>query len=258
MTTETIASTQEARSSASAGCPNFELEPRVNSRESSGLVGVGGVPSSRIIVVCGFPRSGTSLTMQMLCAAGVRCAGEWPAFEHDACGVQNGKVPRELMEKMRGGAVKVLDPQHIALPRGFIYDFIWMRRNRNEQAVSFFKFLRAVGMPVQDTKWNRAKIADSMKDDEPRAQRILRAHEGHRWYPLRFEDLVDRPDLTVELLAKFLGLPPQPMRACIVRRGSACLRGMLEVAQLDSERAAGVRSGDENASEQSGANSDNE
>ena len=54
MTTDTVNSTQEARSTASAGCPNFGLEPSVNSRERSGLVGAGGVP--RVVCLCGSTR----------------------------------------------------------------------------------------------------------------------------------------------------------------------------------------------------------
>lgn len=193
---------------------------------------------NRNIVVCGFPRSGTSLTMQMLHAAGVRCVGEWPAFEHDDCNVRNKEVLRELMEEMRGGAIKILDPQIIALPTGFLYDFIWMRRNRNEQAASFFKFLKSVGMPVKDSKYNRGKLANSMEKDEPRAVRILRRHEGHRWYPLRFEDLINMRDMTCELLGKHLGISADRMMSCIAEREASCLHGMMELRQLN--RIAGL------------------
>ena len=46
MATEPIASTQEARSTASAGCPNFELEPRVNA-DGAGSGGAGGVITAK-------------------------------------------------------------------------------------------------------------------------------------------------------------------------------------------------------------------
>lgn len=187
-----------------------------------------------VIVVCGFPRSGTSLTMQMLHAAGVRCSGEWPAFESDECNVSHKMVPRDFVLSMDGGAIKVLDPQHIALPAGIRYTFIFMRRNRDQQAVSFIKFLKSAGWPVRDSKCDRAKLAESIAEDEKKAERILRSHEGHDWFTLRFEDLIDRTEETLGNLAAKLRLDPLAMRGCVVPRGSKCLPQMLEIAQLET------------------------
>lgn len=185
-----------------------------------------------VIVVCGLPRSGTSLTMQMLHAAGVRCSGEWPAFESDECHVSHKMVPRDFVVSMDGGAIKVLDPQHIALPAGIRYTFIFMRRDRDQQTVSFIKFLKSVGMPVRDSECNRKNLAESITEDEKKAERILRSHEWHDWFTLRFEDLIDRTEETVGNLAVKLRLNPDPMRRCVMSRGSKCLPQMLEIAQL--------------------------
>ena len=65
-----------------------------------------------IVLVCGLARCGTSLTMQMLQAGGMRCAGRAPAFEDFRAFA--GGYSDSWMREQAGGAVKVLDPQLIS------------------------------------------------------------------------------------------------------------------------------------------------
>lgn len=193
--------------------------------------------SDRITIVSGFPRTGSSLVMQMLSSAGIQCTGEWPAFEDDRFSVDVGDISQRLMETVQGGAVKILDPQLVRLPGGFGYDFIWLRRNRYQQARSMVKFLSAIGLPVDESKKTLKSLRVGFDRDEPAAIKSLRSHAGHRWIEVRFEDLIEQSDATVKTLAEFLSLNPEPMRRCIVPRQSSCLRTMIEVTQLDSLNA---------------------
>lgn len=196
--------------------------------------------TGRVIVVCGFGRSGTSLMMQMLSAAGVRCCGEWPAFEPIELNPTIAEIPFEFVEGMKGGALKLLDPHRVALPAGFAYDFIWMRRDYAQQARSFFKMLGVMfpGMG-KDTLSNRQRMARGLAQDEPRAKRILQAHAGHRFHEVKFEDLLERSEMTVAAVAQMLGLAFEPMYGCIIPRSSECYDGLLELELLNREREAG-------------------
>ncbi|MHB8286386.1 MAG: hypothetical protein ACYDD1_17175 [Caulobacteraceae bacterium] len=68
------------------------------------------------IIVSGLGRCGSSLTMQMLNAAGVHCVGSFPSFEGPECeAFQEGFITAERWAAVAGRAVKLLDPHRRAI-----------------------------------------------------------------------------------------------------------------------------------------------
>lgn len=188
----------------------------------------------RVTVVCGFPRSGTSLTMQILEKACMRCAGEFPAFEPEEC----LDPTSEFVASMKGGALKILDPFFLSLPRDLDYNFIFMKRNKSEQTQSNFKFMIAVGMPVGATPANMAKFKKSLERDEPKALRALsKNHPGSDILEMDFEKLIDEPLSAVSQIAAFLGIDSliyvDALARCVQKRNSSCLSYMLELSQIN-------------------------
>lgn len=141
--------------------------------------------STASIAVAGLARCGTSLTMQMLAAAGIRTVGEWPAFEAD--GHHAGA----------GVAVKWLDPHRTPQPfrRGVV---IWLDRDPIQQAKSQAKLLRELmGM---DADWR--PFVRSLGRERILARRAI---EPFRKLDLTFERLVLEPHYSAFKIATFLG-----------------------------------------------------
>ena len=91
------------------------------------------------IVVTGLPRSGLTLTMQMLHAGGYPCVGVPPAFEE----YRMGEVD---WDKCDGKAVKLIYEGQ--LPPPGTCDVIRLRRDPTEQAKSWNKFLKEMEIPA--------------------------------------------------------------------------------------------------------------
>lgn len=103
-----------------------------------------------ILVVSGIPRSGTSLMMKMLEAAGVpiQSDGERQADLDNPKGYyefervkQLDKGDTEWLEEARGKAVKIISPLLKYLPDTYYYDVIFMRRELSEVLASQRKML---------------------------------------------------------------------------------------------------------------------
>ncbi len=115
-----------------------------------------------ILVVSGLPRSGTSLMMRMLAAAGLdllvdglRQADE--ANPHGYYEFEPAKSLREgnteWLQNARGRVVKIVSPLLPYLPASFTYRIIFMHRNLNEVMASQAKMLNGNQIPtnlVQD------------------------------------------------------------------------------------------------------------
>lgn len=178
----------------------------------------------KTVIVSGFPRTGSSLMMQMLNAAGVRCYGEHPSYEDHRANI--GGDIASLISDFRGGAIKILDPTYHKWPSDPECVFIWMRRNRFEQAKSNVKFMKAMGIHMP--KGAIAQLQKSFVNDEPRALKLIRATGGEIVF-CTFEQAI-RGEITA--VSDALGINPDKMRSVIVPRGPECLRGLLELRQI--------------------------
>ena len=187
-----------------------------------------------ITVVCGFPRSGSSLMMRILYDSGMEVyAKSLASFEHsDVLSLPSCST---WMSKCEGKAVKILDPHRHVPPRGYEYRFLWMERNHVEQAKSQIKFLKATGMNVPRTAVGA--IARSMEQDEPIAAKVLAGFKDSRIMRVRFGRLISKDESLARRIAEFVGLPAIDYRS-VVHRSPLCLPGMgMEAGAMDWEDA---------------------
>lgn len=201
------------------------------------------------IIVCGLPRCGSSLTMQMLSTAGIRCIGTYPAYEvtdeiqhelqpygQDISLEAAETFTPEFMANNTDAAIKLLDPHRISLPTGFKYRFIFLTRSRRQQCYSQLKMLRLLGElkgGVSDTQIESMK--SSLAKDEKAAFQEISKHEGST-IKVRFEDIISHPDATADRIKWFLDLPSESvaLMARVVRpRSVRVYNGMLELDLMD-------------------------
>lgn len=183
-------------------------------------------PSVTTVIVAGPPRTGTTLLMQMLYAGGLSCAGSWPSFEDlhqpiDWVGVQ-------------GLAVKGID-LHRDLPRvkGLKYRVILTRRDRHQHARSVIRFSAKAGIPIDDTRTSRDKLALMYS-------RTCAAIDdwAQNWptLPVLFERSIQHPQETASMVANFAGIVDPDaivrMAAVVAQRSSRCLAEPLEPDML--------------------------
>ena len=167
--------------------------------------------------VSGFGRCGSSLVMQMLNVAGLRCPGRYPAFEVDdtPAAARSGEFD----------AVKWLDPEPVdgRAPAGC--RFIWIDRNPDAQGESMSKFMTAAG--ERRRAMTPAEYAAVMRRYRDESVAFL-ASMGAVCV-LRFEDLLVNPVEAARTLASLVGQgDPEKMAAVVFARGPECLPGLLE------------------------------
>jgi predicted AlkP superfamily phosphohydrolase/phosphomutase/tetratricopeptide (TPR) repeat protein len=174
-------------------------------------------PVLDLIIVSGLPRSGTSLMMQMLAAAGMEplTDGERIADESNPEGYlewepikQLPRTPR-ILEKAAGKVVKIVSPLLGYLPPKHRYKIIFMRRPVAEVVRSQQRMLERTGKPVQATQ------ADLQRAQSGHLQRILSALRLAKQVELLevdFPSLVADPVSGAREVVAFLGasLPSSP------------------------------------------------
>lgn len=152
------------------------------------------------IVVCGHGRCGTSLMMQMLAAAGVHIAGEYPSYE-----AENFATP-EWIAKNKGGAIKLLDPMRLEHTFGTEkIKFIWLSRNVFEQAKSTSKFANMLGGVKPLNEQAIYVMAQSLGRDTATSIKRIRNYGGV--LTMTFEQLIEKPEEAAQRLADYCLLP---------------------------------------------------
>lgn len=159
--------------------------------------------------------------MQLLDAAGVPCEGCYPAYEVYPV----GGIP---WESIRGRAVKVVDMDKQLPPDGYLADYVYLHRDRVQQAYSLLKFLRYFGtdamVPVFD-------LCQNFDESYSIIDKWLAKRRGGRLVHLNFEDLIDTPLEACKRLLSELGLPDEKLDALprmILPRKSSCHPEVLE------------------------------
>lgn len=176
------------------------------------------------VVVTGFGRCGTSMTMKMLAAGGLpMAAGADPGSgEHQS--------PAQALAAVRPGtAIKLLDPttQPSFTVPSIPTRYVWLDRNLTEQARSLAKFTRAV-LGHQYSALDRLHLVKSWAADRPEALRMLTGPTHTAEYEAALAD----PQMFAVRLAAFLGdldLDVDAMAAVVHDRSPKCAPG------LDSE-----------------------
>jgi hypothetical protein len=161
----------------------------------------------KIIVVCGLGRCGSSLTMQMLNAGGIKCNGEYPTFEHDK-GSLGGNDPYWLLTQ-NGKATKILLP-HLYEFKAGDYQFIWVDRDPFEQAKSTFKFMHLINnrigklnVPLEKDGKQIVGMANNYEHDKKRGIDHLEKYGDV--FTIDFENIIMFPQSISTILEAILG-----------------------------------------------------
>jgi len=224
----------EVRPTVAASVHSTEARPMPELKQHPETLA--GVPAEEIVtVVSGLPRSGTSLMMQILEAAGVLPftdnkrqpdeSNRKGYYEHDKVASLLSNPDRSWLKEARGTAIKVVVPLLAALPlrlkkpgsepESLHYRILFMERDMEEVLQSQNTMLQRLGKsPSANEK--AADISKVYRQQERHAKNWCASVRIHAM-SVSFQTLVHRPDETLLQLARFLGttykLPA--MRACI-------------------------------------------
>lgn len=202
-----------ARAAARAALPpaNREDSPTGDTSNASSMEPLPPITPGYFILVSGLPRSGTSLMMQLLHAAGVplQCDGVRAAdvdntegyFEWEAIKTLP-KNPR-VLDEARGRAIKVISLLLPALPRQHHYKIIFMQRPVEEVAASQLKMLQR-RFPGK-THTSTAKMTETLRSHRDETLGMLRRIQGIELLEVSYPDLVREPAAWLPRLAAFLG-----------------------------------------------------
>jgi hypothetical protein len=169
-------------------------------------------PANRIVVVSGLPRSGTSLMMMMLDAAGIH-----PMQDHIRTADDDnpkGYYEYERVKKMsdgdtawlkdaRGKSVKIITALLKHLPKKFHYDVVIMRREISEILASQKKMLERRG--EDPNKVSDQEMADLFAKHFKQVMDWIRQQKNFRYVEISYNDLLTIPEDEIEKVNQFLG-----------------------------------------------------
>lgn len=166
-----------------------------------------------VIVVSGLPRSGTSMAMQMLAAAGVDIVtdGVRQAGEDNPKGYFEDERVKDLhddghdrgwLTQSRGKAVKIVSFFLKDLPKDNNYKILFMRRELPEVLRSQEKMLERRGEP-SDT--SDEKMLEIWKDHLWRVNYLLKHSDHLEALELVYHDVVNEPLAQARRIGAFLG-----------------------------------------------------
>lgn len=176
-----------------------------------------------ILVVSGLPRSGTSLMMQMLKAAGIEpmADGKRTADDDNPEGYWEWEEIRQLpknpriIEQARGKAVKVISALLPSLPAPHRYRIIYMVRPAEQVVDSQMVMLNRQGQKARSEKQHLIEVQEA---HSRQIRRVLSQSERVDLLEVSYPELVLDPQPIIEQLEKFLGsrfLVSPAVAACV-------------------------------------------
>jgi len=167
-----------------------------------------------IIIVSGLPRSGTSMMMKMLDAAGyemvvdgIRTADiDNPKGYYELERVKNlaQETDKSWLEDARGKVVKIVSQLLKELPADNNYKVIFMRRSLTEVLASQAKMLTNRD-EVNESE--DEKIAEMFTDHLWRADYLIKHAPHIQSLDIRYKEALENPLQAAESVAQFLGSP---------------------------------------------------
>jgi hypothetical protein len=161
-----------------------------------------------IVVVSGLPRSGTSLAMQMIAAAGVAplTDGERVAdidnprgyYELDA--VKRLKQDTSCVQEASGKVVKVISHLLGDLPTGETYRIVFVERDLDEILASQAKMIARLGKPAPPQDIVRRAFTTHLHTFE----RLAASRRDFAVLRVAYADMVADPAAAAERIAGFL------------------------------------------------------
>jgi predicted AlkP superfamily phosphohydrolase/phosphomutase/tetratricopeptide (TPR) repeat protein len=166
------------------------------------------------IVVSGLPRSGTSLMMQMLDAAGlpVMSDNKRRADENNVLGYfeweEIKQLPRNpfIIEKAHGHAVKIISMLLPSLPRKHRFRIIFMQRAIAEVAASQQKLRRRLS---GTSSTDPARMTEWLREHRDRIVGLLREAPNVDLLEIDYSHLLENPREESERIAEFAKIDPE-------------------------------------------------
>ncbi len=167
--------------------------------------------NNRIIVVSGLPRSGTSLMMQILQAAGIPLLtdNERPADSNNPKGYfefeRVKSLPNDIawLPDARGKAVKIISHLLYHLPDTYSYAVIFMNRDLDEIIQSQNKMLQKMNQPLGQL--SRIRLKERFALHLQKIHWWLSARPNFVFQDVRFSDLIFSPHSELRKVWQFLG-----------------------------------------------------
>jgi tetratricopeptide (TPR) repeat protein len=167
----------------------------------------------KVVIVCGLPRSGTSMLMQLLVAGGVEplTDGLREADEDNPRGYYEYERATHLHEdrawlpEARGKVVKLVLPLVPFLPRTETYRLILIQRDLTVVVASQEKMLSRLGRAEQAANLSAEALMREYCAQEHRVLNWLEARPGIAILPLNYDAILRDPTAAAEAVAAFLG-----------------------------------------------------
>lgn len=186
-------------------------EERMSPGEREALKGTSG---RTFTIVSGMPRSGTSLMMQMLDAAGMppQTDGIREADEDNPRGywewesLKKSEDLRDLFTETEGlesKAIKVVSALIAKLPIAHSYKMIFMLRPLEEVARSQAKMIARLG--TDGGQDDEASLVKELQEHRERVLLYLKRQKNFEVLPVGFPQLVAEPEVVCGVMKKFLG-----------------------------------------------------
>lgn len=165
-----------------------------------------------VFVVSGLPRSGTSLMMQMLQAAGIPVLTDHARqadrsnprgyFEHQD--IKRLNNTNEILKQAAGRAVKVVHALIGQLPPGQDYRVLWMDRDLDEILASQGQMLRDAG---KTPSTSRDQLRRTFTEQIRRSHDLMTAREDIYWLSVSHRGLFENATNEACRVAEFVGRP---------------------------------------------------
>jgi predicted AlkP superfamily phosphohydrolase/phosphomutase/tetratricopeptide (TPR) repeat protein len=207
------ASSPGLRGTSYPGSPSVESTPTLKGLRHTNTFGLEVDPTQVITIVSGLPRSGTSLMMQLLVAAGRQALADAKraADEDNPLGYFEFEKATELakdnswLNQARGKVVKIVAQLLPHLPANEHYQIVFMERDLNEVIASQKAMLARQNR--RGAELDEKKLCDTYTAQLQRVHVQLARRPEVRLLTVNYSDLLADAVSKVSAIAEFLGEP---------------------------------------------------
>jgi hypothetical protein len=167
-----------------------------------------------VIVVSGLPRSGTSMAMKMLDAAGIPTVSDGirTADEDNPKGYFEDERVKDLaqmkdkswLKNARGRSIKIIASLLPHLPQENNYKVILMNRNIEEVLASQAKMLERRG---ESSDTDDTRMRELYKEHMDKVHFVLKYRPSFEMIEVHYKDVLDDPQSQAARIRDFLGKP---------------------------------------------------